>query len=201
MGAKVEQNVHDAVVAVDRLDVSEAKRLIEQEEEIINQMEIDIEEECLKTLALHQPVAIDLRIVVAILKINNELERINDFSVNMAERIIDLHRLEAGKFPFDLIGLADIAQGMLSKALDSLIEMDPNKAREVIAQDDEVDDRHAAVYEVVKEEMKRSLDRIDVIIQLPSLSRYLERVGDLACNIAEDVIYLVEGVIVRHQEE
>jgi len=201
MGTKVEHNLHEAVKTIVKFDLAIAERLMGEEEDIINQMEIDIEEECLKTLALHQPVAVDLRVLVVILKINNELERINDFSVNLAERAIDLNRLGAIQFPFDFLGMAELSQAMLAKCLDSLIHMNPELAREVIASDDEVDSRHAAVYQVVKEEILSKPEKIDITIQYPSISRYLERVADLACNIAEDVIYLVEGDIVRHQEE
>ena len=199
MGAKVEKNLHDAVAAVESMEVRAAERLIQSDEEV-DKMEIDIEEECLKCLALHQPVAGDLRLVISILKINNELERINDVSVNIAERVVDLAGLPRIKVPFDLGTMAEKVQWMLSKSLDSLINTDVAQVKSVIQRDDEIDARHRSVYHVIRDEIQKHPEHIDVLIQFPSLSRYLERVADLACNIAEDVIYMVEGDIVRHEK-
>lgn len=200
MGAMVEQNFRDAIKAVSNMDIEMAQSIIKSEDKV-DDFEIEIEEECLKTLALHQPVAIDLRLVVAILKINNELERINDFNVNIAERILDLSKRPKTQIPFDVDLMADKVLVMLSESLDSLINMDTEQAYNVIRLDDEVDSMHQEVYEIVKLELEKTPELVEVIIQYPSLSRYLERIADLAVNISEDVIYMVEGHIIRHQEE
>ncbi|MDX2470817.1 MAG: phosphate signaling complex protein PhoU [SAR324 cluster bacterium] len=198
MGAMVEENLKAAVVAYESFDVDEARILIKKDKHI-NEMEIDIEEDCLKILALYQPVAIDLRRIVSVLKINNELERINDFVVNLAERVIALSHFGQVKIEFDLAGMAEKAQVMLAKSLDSFIRLDTKTARQVLILDDEVDDMHKEVYKIVETQIQKNPEKIEILIQFPSISRYLERIADLACNIAEDVIYLADGDIVRHR--
>ncbi len=198
MGSMVEENLKNAVIAYESFDVKAAKGLIKKDKHI-NEMEIDIEEDCLKILALYQPVAIDLRRIVSVLKINNELERINDFVVNLAERVIALADFDQVKIEFDLVGMGDKAQVMLAKALDSFVRLDTKSAREVLILDDEVDEMHKEVYQIVETQIKKTPEKIAIFIQFPSISRYLERIADLACNIAEDVIYLADGDIVRHR--
>lgn len=161
-------------------------------------MEVDLEEDCLKILALHQPVAIDMRFIVAVLKINNDLERIGDLSVNIAERAISLARQVRTETPFDFDGMAVKVQSMLHRSLDALVNSDARLAREVLTSDDEIDAIHRQMYEDVKKAIVECPDKIDSLIQLLAVSRNLERIADHTSNIAEDVIYLVDGEIIRH---
>ncbi|MDT8446315.1 MAG: phosphate signaling complex protein PhoU [bacterium] len=199
MSARVEKNFHDISEAAIISDVETANRVIKEEAQI-NDIELEIEEECLKSLALYQPVAVDLRLIVAILKINNELERINDFSVNIAERVLDLASLSNFETPFDIKGMSEKVGRMLSMSLDALINMDPQLAIEVCNLDDEVDDQNKEIFAQVTTEIQKDPSRVKIMLQYASISRYLERIADLASNIAEDVIYLVEGAIIRHQD-
>ncbi|OGG99440.1 MAG: phosphate transport system regulatory protein PhoU [Candidatus Lambdaproteobacteria bacterium RIFOXYD1_FULL_56_27] len=198
MSARVEKNFHDIAEAVVKVDVETAQRIIREEKEI-NSIELEVEEECLKCLALYQPVAVDLRLIVAILKINNELERINDFSVNAAERVLDLSGLAMESSPFDIRGMADKVGRMLSMSLDALINMDPQMAVEVCNLDDQVDEINKTIFQQVIAQLKAGSPQVEMLLLFSSISRYLERIADLASNIAEDVVYLVEGEIVRHQ--
>ena len=161
-------------------------------------MEVDLEEECLKILALYQPVAADLRFIVSVLKINNDLERIADLAVNIAERTLGVSCEGRVPVPFDLGEMGRKVQTMLKKSLDALVNLEPQAAREVCHLDDEVDDIHKKNYRLVKEQIRKNPERIDSLIQYISVSRHLERIADLATNIAEDVLYMIEGEIVRH---
>jgi len=199
MSARVEKGFHDISEAVIHIDSDTALRVIKEELDI-NAIELEIEEECLKCLALYQPVAIDLRLIVAILKINNELERINDFSVNAAERVLDLAGLKPLETPFDIKGMSVKVGQMLSMSLDALINMDPQMAIEVCNLDDVVDDQNKEIFRQVTEEIRNNPEQVEHLLLYSSISRYFERIADLASNIAEDVIYLVEGDIVRHQD-
>ncbi|MBT6716503.1 MAG: phosphate signaling complex protein PhoU, partial [Nitrospina sp.] len=164
----------------------------------IDQREVYVEEECLKILALHQPVANDLRLIIAILKINNDLERIADLSVNIAERAVYLSTQARVELPFDLQDMAQKVRSMLKRSLDSLVNRDDKLARQVCEDDDAVDDLNREMYGCVERAIKKDPDNLNSYIQLLSASRYLERMADHATNIAEDVIYLVTGEIIRH---
>ncbi|MDP8207922.1 MAG: phosphate signaling complex protein PhoU [Candidatus Electryonea clarkiae] len=198
MSARVEESVQHAIRAIALDDKKLAKNVISSDDQI-DEMEVEIEEECLKILALHQPVAIDLRFIVAVLKINNELERIGDQAVNIAESALVMTELPSFDFSFDLIGMAEKSRLMLHKSLDALVNLDPTLAREVCACDDEVDQNLVEAYEVVSDSLKKRQSNPDFAIRFVSIARQLERIADLATNIAEDVIYLVEGEIVRHR--
>lgn len=198
LGATVEESLQKAVTAVTNRDASLAKQVIRLDDEI-DGAEVEIEEECLKILALYQPVAIDLRFIVAVLKINNDLERIGDLSVNIAKQGRHLAKREILKIPFDFQGMAEKAQGMLKRALDSLVNMDPITAKEVCAADDEVDAINRDMFAKVESEIQRQPERLDDLIRLFAISRNVERIADHATNIAEDVIYMTEGEIVRHR--
>ncbi len=197
LAAMVEESVKQAVIALQKKDVALAKKIIEGDL-AVNQKEVELEEECLKILALHQPVAADLRFIVAVLKINNDLERIGDLAANMADRVVSLESCPAHKVPFDLGTMAEKAELMLEKALDALVNFDINLANEAIELDDEVDAMHKDSFSMVKAKIKQNPEQIDALISYLSISRYLERTADLATNIAEDVVYLIEGKIVRH---
>ncbi|MFO7973085.1 MAG: phosphate signaling complex protein PhoU [Candidatus Hydrogenedentota bacterium] len=200
LGGRVEENVRMAVQSVIARDGELAKQAIANDDEI-DQLEVDIEEEALKILALYQPVAIDLRFIAAALKMNNDLERIGDVAVNIGERGLYLSEQTPVTLQLDFATMAEKTQQMLKCSLDSLVNVSAGLAREVCASDDEVDAMNREMYELVKESMHNHADEIDSLIHLLSVSRHLERIADLATNIAEDVIYLVEGEIVRHRTE
>lgn len=197
LSAIVEKNVREAVKAVSERDTALAQYVANSDEKI-DRMEVDVEEECLKILALHQPVAIDLRFLVAVLKMNNDLERIGDLAVNIAQRAMVLARQGANSAPFDINTMAEKTQWMLRKSLDALVNMDCASAREVLEEDDAVDAIHSAAFEKSKEIITKNPALVDVVINWLSISRHIERIADHATNISEDVIYMVEGEIVRH---
>ena len=197
LGGKVEERVKMSVSSVRQRDKALAEQVIDGDREI-DLMEVDLEEECLKILALHQPVAVDLRFIVTVLKVNNDLERIGDLAVNIAEVSVFLARCPGLQFPFDFEQMASKAEQMLANSLNALVDQDVELAEKVRRSDDEVDDIHEAMYISAAEAMKQQPDRIDCLIKTMSISRALERIADLSTNIAEDVIYLAEGSIVRH---
>jgi phosphate transport system protein len=200
LGATVEECVRLAVKSVEERDSALAERVIDTDREI-DLSEIDLEEDCLKILALHQPVAIDLRFIIAVLKINNDLERIGDLAVNIAERAQFLSTQPTIRVPFELQTLAEKTQHMLRRSLDSLVNLDPVVAREVCRADDEVDRINRDMYGLVKDAIRKYPEQLDILVPHLSISRYLERIADHATNIAEDVIYMVEGVISRHKSD
>ncbi|MBE0598540.1 MAG: phosphate signaling complex protein PhoU [Desulfuromonadales bacterium] len=197
LAAVAEEGVQQAVESLERLDVELAQQVIRNDDQI-DQMEVDLEEECLKILALHQPVAIDLRFIVSVLKINNDLERICDLAANVAERTLGVAAEGRVPVPFDVAYMGGKVQSMLKGALDALVNRDIAAARQICRMDDEVDAIHKDNYRLVKEQIRHFPERIDSLIQYTSVSRHLERIADLATNIAEDVIYMIEGEIVRH---
>jgi phosphate transport system protein len=197
LSAEVEGRVRMAVQALLTADRKLAEKVKGGDAQIDN-LEIELEEECLKVLALHQPVATDLRFIVSILKINNDLERVADFAVNIAERAIDLSGAISIECPYDVARMAELVEKMLKMALDSLVEKDTALARETIKFDDSVDAMHRDNFAKVKEAIRNDLTYIDGLVYYLSISRYLERMGDLATNIAEDVVYQVDGEIIRH---
>lgn len=172
-----------------------------EKEEIVNQCEVLIEENCLKILALHQPVAIDLRRTAAVLKINSDLERIADLAVNIAERAQSVAEYPQFYAPEKLDKMAVLAVDMVRSALDAFVELDVDEARQVRLRDDEVDDLNSLVIEELNEVMRKRNDLVEPAIHFFSASRHLERIADHATNIAEDVIYLVEGEIARHRQD
>lgn len=200
LSGMVEESVRDAVRALDTRDSRLAQKVIDADLEI-DHAEVDVEEEGLKILALHQPVAIDLRFIVAVLKINNDLERIGDLAVNIAERAQFLATHEKVDIPFDFAGMAEKAQAMVKQSLDALVNLDAGSALAVCAADDEVDAMNRQMYLQVGEGMREHPDQVESLTHLLSVSRHLERIADHATNIAEDVIYMVRGEIVRHQAE
>lgn len=200
LSAVVEENLRRAVRAVEERREKLAAEVLRTDLDI-DQSEVEVEEECLKILALHQPVAIDLRFIVAVLKINNDLERIGDLAVNIAERAMYLSAKGTNGDTLNFSEMAHLTLTMLEKSLDSLVNMDARLAREVCSSDDEVDAMNRKAYDFVKQEVRSNSGEIDSLIHLLSVSRHLERVADLTTNIAEDVIYMVEGTIVRHHTE
>jgi phosphate transport system protein len=198
LGAMVEESVREAVRSLAVRDAEAARRVVEKDVDI-DHFEVDVEEEGLKILALHQPVAIDLRFIIAVIKINNDLERIGDLAVNIAERTLFLAAQPRVDIPFDFPGLSEKAQAMLKKSLDALVNLDAPLARSVCAMDDEVDAINREMYEKVKSMIRLHPEHVDSLIAYLSVSRCLERIADHATNIAEDVMYMTRGDIVRHK--
>ncbi len=164
----------------------------------IDHEENQVEEECLKILALHQPVAVDLRRIAAIMKINTDLERMADLAVDIAERAVHLTQLPAILVPQKLQRMTDLTTVMVRHSLDAFVNLDPRLARQVCRLDDDVDRlNHEIIQELIRT-MQESSAAVEAGLSLFSATRHLERIADHATNVAEDVIYLVEGVIVRH---
>ena len=197
LGAMVEEQVRMATQAVETHDAELAQKIIKSDYEV-DEMEVEIEEECLKVLALHQPVAVDLRFLIAVIKINNELERIGDQAVNIAERVDIIGKGEQLDFFFDYSSMGEKVQDMLKSSLDALVRMDYEMAFSVVLRDDEVDQIKSDAYDRIKLAMGDHPDKLGELINLLLISRHLERLADHATNIAEEVIYLIEGEIVRH---
>ncbi len=197
LGALVEERVRMTSAAVDNRDAVIAQKIIDTDWEI-DEMEVEVEEECLKILALHQPVAVDLRFIVTAIKINNDLERIGDQAVNIAERVLTISKRPGMDFVFDYLPMAEKAEAMLKMSLDALVNVDVDLAFKVITLDDEVDEIKDLAYDRIKAAIKQNPERVGYLINLLLISRHLERLADHATNIAEEVIYLIEGEIVRH---
>jgi phosphate transport system protein len=200
LSGSVEKNVENAVRSLEQNDIPIAQQVIDSDYQI-DQQEIDVEEECLKILALHQPVAIDLRFIVAVLKINGDLERIGDEAVNICERSIRINSLPRPDDIFDFRAIFDKVQRMLNKSLDALVNMDARTARDVMTADDEIDEMVHGTFEQVKNAIRRHPEQVDALIEYLRICRHLERIADHATNIAEDIIYMIEGKIVRHGYE
>ncbi len=195
--AIVEENVRRAVKSIEDRDVGLGERVIEVDNEI-DRREVEIEEDCLKILALYQPVAIDLRFIAAMLKLNNDLERIGDLAVNIAERAIYLAKTQKTDISFDYREMARKTETMLKNSLDSFINMDTDLARKVITSDDEVDEIERKIVAQTEKAIKENPNQVDRLLHHMFVARHLERIADHATNISEDVIYMVEGEIIRH---
>ncbi len=196
----VEENLQRSIRAVESRDTFLANEVIDQDR-TIDQREIEVEEECLKILALHQPVATDLRFLVAVLKMNNDLERIGDLAVNIARRANALASIDMIANTIDFQILWRPVRQMFQNCLEALVNKNVTLARDVCLQDDRVDELHRQTYEKVKKGIIETPDSIDYFIHALSISRQLERIADHATNIAEEVIYMVEGEIIRHQKD
>jgi phosphate transport system protein len=171
---------------------------VERQDGEIDRREVKVEEECLKILALHQLVAFDLRMIIAVLKINNDLERIGDLTVNIAHKAIASASEVQLEIPFDIADMADKTQTMLLDSIDALVNMDTELAKVVCTRDDEVDQLKHMVRIIVEEHIQRDIQQLRPLLLLLAVARNLERIADCATNIAEDVIYMTEGRIVRH---
>jgi len=200
LSAEVEETLVNAVKAVENRDPNLARKVAECEA-LTNAHEIDIEEECLKILALHQPVAGDLRYIIGVLKINQDLERIGDLAVHIAERGAVL----AGEAPLDgvfsLNEMSSKAQLMLKKSLDAFVNLNPAAARAVCEADSAVDFLKKEINRQVLAAIRRQPERLEAYLQIMHVARHLERIADHATNIAEDLIYMAQGDIVRHRDE
>jgi phosphate transport system protein len=198
MCGEVEDMIHQAVESLAAPDETAAREL-EQQDTKIDGWDVRIEDECLKILALHQPVAGDLRRIAAVMKITAELERVADLSIHIAERASGLIGHPQVGVPGKLTQMARVALDMLHQSIDAYVESDSETARRVCAEDDFVDQLNREIIAELIGRMQAQPDLIEPTMHLFSASRHVERVADHATNIAEDVVYLVEGEIIRHQ--
>ncbi|HOE60603.1 MAG TPA: phosphate signaling complex protein PhoU [Kiritimatiellia bacterium] len=199
LAGDVEMRLTEVLKATEQRDKDALYRWIDRDSEIDGK-EVQIEEECLKILALHQPVAKDLRFVVAVLKINNDLERIGDIVVNIAQKGIPLADTPVGDIFSSVIQMGRVSREMVKDALDALVNLDLEKANAVIRRDDDLDTMRSNVWETVAQRATATNvgSITESLLLLNGVARDLERIGDHATNIAEDVAYLVSGKIVRH---
>ncbi len=200
LGAIVEEQIQRAMLSLERRDTALADEVIIRDREV-DSLEILIEEECLKILALYQPVAKELRFVVAVLKMNNDLERMGDLASNIAKRARYLSRKEKIELLSDFIEISGKVQSMVKKSLDALVNTDVVLAKEVLAADDEVDRLTKQMLKRTVNAIEKNPDRTKEFFSIRSISKNLERIADSATNIAEDVVYLCSGEIIRHQSE
>ena len=200
MAGLVEEAVFQAAKSLQDRDIEMADRVIEGDN-LIDQLENEVLEECLKILALHQPVAVDLRRISAVLLISTDLERMGDLASGIAERALTLSHPPFANIPSRLKPMTERTIDMVRRSLDAFVHSNVAVARTVIRLDDEVDAHNAAIIHELIAEMKTSPDKIDAALSLFSAVRHVERIADHATNIAEDVIYLVDGEIVRHHHE
>ncbi len=200
MGAEVESQVRESVEALVSGDAPRARNVIERDR-IVNEMEVRIEEEAIHLLATQQPVAGDLRLLVAILKINADLERIGDHAVNIAEAAERMSGTKPFKPWVDTPHMAEVARGMLRDAIDSFVRRDTALARAVCERDDVLDDKNKSLIRELLTYMAENPALISSCIEIMGVSKNLERVGDLATNIGEETVYIAEGAQVKHHWE
>jgi phosphate transport system protein len=197
--AVVEDQVQMAIEAFLQRDEDLASE-VERRDAEVDQREVEVEEECLKMLALYQPVATDLRLIVAVLKINNDLEQIGDLAVNVARKAAAVAIEPPLDIPFDIAGMWAKVQAMLRDSLDALVGANTQLAEAVYSRDDEVDRMKHEMRMRIEEAARRQPELMSRLLKLLAVSRNLERIADYSVNIAEDIIYMVNGAIVRHRE-
>lgn len=197
MGLLVEESITKATQALFERDSKKAETVLKGDQEI-NLCEIEIDELGHELIALYQPTAIDLRFITMVLKINSDLERMGDQAVNIAEKAIQIAQEPPMKPYIDLPKIAETARQMVREALDAFMQRDPAKAKEILEKDDVIDGLNDRVYEEVQKLIQAKSENVRQGVALIMVSHNLERVADLATNIAEDVIYLTRGIDVRH---
>ncbi|MBV8865161.1 MAG: phosphate signaling complex protein PhoU [Acidobacteriaceae bacterium] len=200
MSALVESAIYRSVQGVVEKNEELAQQVLKNEGRI-NQLEIEIDDMAISLLALQAPLAADLRLVTAAIKINNDLERMGDLSVSIAQSALALIREPLIRPLIDIPHIAGLAQGMVRKALDAFVNRDAEMARSVLASDDAVDNMRTASYHELMSFMEKNPQQIPQALYLLSVVRNLERIADHATNIAEDVLFLVKGIDVRHHNE
>jgi len=196
LGAMVEDRFKKTIYAVKTNDLEQAVQIIETDY-LVDAQEVEVEEECLRTLALYHPVATDLRLITAVIKINNDLERIADYAVNIARRF-QISGQNSDSFQYDYTAMAEQAIKMLKLSLDALVSLDGSLAYKVREMDEEVNTMRNEAYSVMKQAIRKNPEKVEEIINMYLISRHIERVGDHTKNIAEEVIYLIDGEIIRH---
>jgi len=200
MGALVESAIQRSISAVTQKDRGAAEQVFMNEARI-NAIELEIDDFAISLLALQQPMAADLRLIVAALKINTDLERMGDLSVNIAQRAMSLMEGPVVKPMIDIPHIAGLVQSMVRKALDAFVHRDADLARSVLSSDDAVDNMRTACYHELVSFMEQDPHHVQQALALLSITRNLERIADHSTNIAEDVLFLVKGVDVRHHAE
>ena len=200
MSGLVESAIYRSVHALVERDPGLAQQVLNNESRI-NQMEIEIDDLAIGLLALEQPVAKDLRFLTSAIKINNDLERMGDLAVNVVERALDLIREPTVAASVDIPQMATLVESMVRKALDSFVKKESDLARSVLTSDDEVDDWRDTVYRQMIRYMQENPGMIPQCVSMMFVARNLERIADHATNIAEDVLFLIEGIDVRHHAE
>jgi len=198
IGTLVEEAIAKSITALINRDKKLALRVMLNDDEI-DRMEVEVEEECLKIFALYQPVAADLRLVVSVLKINNDLERIGDLAKNIAKRASSVALTDGVELPPEILAMATLAQEMVRESLEAVVNSDSALARRVREEDDAVDEFRRQVREMVLAGIKAETEQVESLLGINAVSTHIERIADMATNIAEDVIYMVEGDIVRHR--
>lgn len=197
LGALVEENYRKAIAILSTPDLTEAAR-IRDSDDLIDRMEVEVEEECLKILALHQPVAADLRYIVSVLKLANDLERIGDLAASLAKKTINFKSDCVVQAITELSTMAHSTQTMLAKAMDALIKQDTELAKFVRDLDDEVDGLKRQIREKMETALQHDPANFKAYLAAMGAARNIERIADLSTNICEDVIYSASGRIVRH---
>jgi phosphate transport system protein len=200
MSGLVESGIYRSILSLTEKDEHQAMLAL-QNESRINQMEIEIDDLATGLLALEAPVASDLRFITAAIKINNDLERMGDHAVNIAERSLNLIHEPLVKPLVDIPKMANLVESMVRKALDAFVKRDPELSREVLVSDDAVDQMRDSIYRELTAYMEADSSSIRQCLDLMFVARNLERIADHATNIAEDVVFLVEGIDVRHHAE
>ena len=197
LSTMVEERVRKATQVIESKDQDIIQSIIVFDYEV-DEMEVEIEEDCLKILALHQPVARDLRFLITVIKINSEMERIGDYAVNIAKRVDNISKFKhQAAITYDFSTMSDKVVSMLKNSIDALVHSDAALAKSIFVDDDVVDMCRTRCYEDIKERIKKDPDHPGYHINTYLLARHLERIADRAVNIAEEVVYLVEGTITR----
>ncbi len=197
MGSLAEEAVGLAIRALLKQDSKLAQRIVDGDDRI-NMLEIEIDNAIVDLLALQQPVAVDLRLILAAQKINNDLERIGDHAVNIAESVVVIAQTRPEERLLQLPRMAEMAQGMLRDAIDGFLHNDAPLGEKVLAQDDQIDELNRTMTKEVLQAMKKDSRMIEGGLELIRVSRNLERVADLATNIAEEVIFIARARLVKH---
>ena len=196
-GSSIEDQLEQAVNAVQNRDIQSAKRVMRDDGDM-DQIEVEMEEECLKLLALHQPLGSDLRQLISVLKINCDLERVGDHASNIAERAVDLDKLPPVEMPAEILEMSKQARLMLRMSMLAFLETDQTLTHGVFEMEDEIDALNKTIFSQQVKIIEKNPAEAEQRILMLSISKQLERVGDLASNIAEDVVYLMSGEIIRH---
>ena len=198
LSSRVDETLELAVKSFQDNDVELARKVID-DDRVIDDLEVEVEEECLKALALYQPVAIDLRFIISVMRMNSDLERIGDLAADIAKNGISINKAAKPKIPLDLHQMTYLVKAIVRKSLDSLLNIDTYLAREVLEDDEEINSMKSEMKDEIVAALQREPEHAESLITLLAITNRLERIGDHACNIAEDVIYMVEADIVRHQ--
>jgi phosphate transport system protein len=200
VGAIAQTAIADAILALMAYDEASARRVLQANAKV-DRATIEIQEECLKTFALYQPAIGDLRLVVAVLKINNDLKRIAKLSKNIARRVLYLITVGGGHTAIDFRPMASHAQGMVTASLDALVRADSAMAHQVRRDDDVLDGMRRSIHNEIRTAIREDPRQTERLLKFYAVAKHLERIGDMATNIAADVIYMVDGEIVRHIQE